>query len=398
MSSTYYLATAIAFAYLVPSPSTADECTPPTTKNITQSLKEAISRTACKADDKALSNSAMIEGVPFGDQIKQNTQQCEADNGNLEYWHHYLETYLATPDSLLAAECGFRLCQLQKSQRDPDVTTRAIHVLSQVCGASRRLGGNSPFELLDPRKELVIAKSTVSRTNGFSTSDVAVFLDYHGVPFDLKEAMVQSNNGGNVSLMRRHVVTGLNKLSLRVTWPTTLEQNYRPFDIDYRLEAQSDTNGVDGAVRVVPLWGEHCTESTTGECLTCEFTPLTMQIQSVANKATGFECKCFGMKPGKNVTLTVSGHVRPEGSGDLNFVNGNVGYAFLLEDKEKPIQHTVQYEKPPYDTNLTLSATVPRAPGQPVTARISVNDINIWLVKLYPLILDDDFKMKISTK
>ena len=112
--------------------SSADCGQPPISTAVNESLKQAVHSLACSSSALKGNLDVVIEDIPLGAGFSMQDRQCSGAEMKLEEARSIVDQYLTTSDSLLAAECGYRLCKMGAT-----ATPQALEILGRVCSRVR---------------------------------------------------------------------------------------------------------------------------------------------------------------------------------------------------------------------------------------------------------------------
>jgi hypothetical protein len=399
------LAVVVAFAALM-SGHAYGQCTPPGKVEVTSNLIKAVKTLSCSSISGSEKIDAVIEYVPFSGQLAFNKNECSGLQSYEQEAYRTTREYLATPDSILIAECGYRACQLVAAGGN---NTDALSILGAVCGTGvSHRSKDKQFRLVSPIIEVRTDDSRVVKKD--SSSSVALQANVYNPGAALKLAKPKHNDqkvtllfsgqGSTVDIASGPRVVAV---PITVSWPNELNQSKEPYDIPFELEGTSpnESLAVTGRIRIVPPLPYDtmaCTRPERGLCRACVFTSKRKGVDQIPEHSDGFYVACAGMPPKTRVVVGAHGPVQPALITNPAQEDPHVVVTLVVDSGAQPNAktdaHWYQNRNPnKLDVPISVQTTTVVPDDGVVRAHLLVGDVATWPATEGPLKIQDDFKI-----
>ncbi len=308
---TSLLATVVAFwlSAAVPVANAQDCGSPPAHVEVSSDFARHWTLYTCSQMNLATGATVPIEGIPVTFSLTDEERTCTESTETVEEHRRYIMRYLATRESLLIAECGYRLCEMRRARADSAV----MAVFTHMCGMGfADTSGSSPsasISVADPHQSIVWSETTAG-----TMVDIDVSVRNHNPGVDLRYRAGRVSPGRSGRLMSASSgslgANAVTNVTIRVRIPTRRPLRGEPVYIPYRVEVRAGGGvraaHVSGTVMVYASTDEsryaYCTDWSHDMCVQCEV-PLSASATSGS---------CGGMPEG-DASISFSGRALARG-------------------------------------------------------------------------------------
>lgn len=262
----------------------AQDCgSPPVHVEVSSDFRRHWTLFTCSQMRLGAGATVPIEGVPVTFSMSEEERRCTDSSETVEDHRRAIMTYLATRQSLLIAECGYRLCQMRRAHADTALTA----AFTNMCGmgfadtsgpGAPSIGLESPLLQREWRAEergqaVTVTVSVRNHNPGARLRYRAGLLSASGEIADATSGQIQPGATASVTI----------RLRVPSAAPTRARPTYLPFRI--RIEGTADVAPAEVAGTVMFYRSaddpelRYCTRWDGDSCVRCEI-PLSEGAQA----------------------------------------------------------------------------------------------------------------------
>jgi hypothetical protein len=250
-----------------------------------------------------------LDGIPVTFSLDSEDLTCTDSSETVEEHRRYIMRYLSTRESLLIAECGYRLCHM----RNAHASSAVMEIFTHMCGMGfADTSGSSPsasISVADPHQAIVWSETTAGTMVNI---DVPVRNHNPGVDLRYRAGRVSPGRSGRLMSARSGTLNAnaVTNVTIRMRIPSRRPLRGEPVYIPYRVEVRAGGGvraaHVSGTVMVYASTDEdryaYCTDWSHDMCVRCEV-PLSASVTSGS---------CGGMPEG-DASVSFSGRALARG-------------------------------------------------------------------------------------